>query len=564
MLTLSILYNSHNTSVALLKDHKILFAASNERYSRIKMDTSIPLLAIDACFKQCKITASELDEVIFVSDPPLKSLTEYFKWYTLPLVKTQGKFLTYLTDPVWLIKSLFSYTVLPFYFASELYPTFRIKIKLAGFTGKYIYVPHHMSHLYSAYHTSGWKKCFVGCFEGAGFTKAASLYFVENNKWTKLTESSIPNSPGYFYALITLILGFKPTRHEGKITGLSGFGNPKVAYKFVKSLMYVEDNELRVNYDTLLKTQYYYLINKKLPKSLAKYSREDLAAAFQTRLEDVIVELVKNNIKGYKADKIALAGGVVANVKLNQKIKEIKGINEIFIHPGMGDEGLVLGAVLHHTDTYQKLTDVYFGSSYSQRDVMTAIKKYKVKFKKHKNIEREVARIVAEGKVVARYLGRMEYGPRALGNRSILCQATDPTINKTLNTKLKRTEFMPFAPVAMKSLAPKLFKNYKGCEYASKFMTITFDCTDYMKKKCPAVVHVDGTARPQIIDGKENPSYFKILKEYYKITKIPAMINTSFNMHEEPIVCTPDDALRSFTTGELDFLAIDDYLVWVS
>ncbi len=563
MLTLSILYNSHNTSVALTRNHKILFAASNERYTRKKMDSSIPISAIKACFRECNINASDLDEVVFVSDPFPKSLLEYFKWYTLPFVKTKGKFLLWIKNPVWLIKILLSGTVIPFYIASELYPIVRIMWELRGYRGKYVFVPHHESHLYSAYYTSGWKKCIVACFEGAGFTKSVSLYYVENNNWKKLVESSIPDSPGYFYQLVTSILGFKPLRHEGKITGLSAYGSPLKAYKFVESLMCIKDGKLKMNYDLYLKTHFYYQINKKLPPGLRKYKREDLAAAFQKRLEDCLTEIIKNALSGYKVDKIALAGGVVANVKLNQRIREIKGVKEIYIHPGMGDEGIALGAALHQTKTFVKFNNLYFGSSYSNKEVLTAIKKYKVNYKSLKNIEKEIAKLIAEGKVVARFLGRMEYGPRALGNRSILCRATDPTINATLNKKLKRTEFMPFAPVVMKHLSLKLFKNLKGSEYTAGFMTITFDCTNYMKKKCPAVVHVDSTARPQIISRSQNPSYHKILSEYYKLTGIPAIINTSFNMHEEPIVCTPDDALRSFTTGELDYLAIDNYLVWV-
>jgi carbamoyltransferase len=172
-----------------------------------------------------------------------------------------------------------------------------------------------------------------------------------------------------------------------------------------------------------------------------------------------------------------------------------------------------------------------------------------------------VARLIAEGNVVARFNGAMELGPRALGNRSILYQATDPKVNKWLNDRLKRTEFMPFAPVTLEEHAEKCYKNFKGAAYAAKFMVITFDCTDFMKEKSPATVHIDGTARPQVINEKDNPSYYKILKEYHKLTGIPTLVNTSFNMHEEPIVCSPQDAVRSFLQGHLDYLAIGKYLV---
>lgn len=562
MIILSILYNSHNTSVALIKNRKILFAASNERYSRKKMDSSIPLLVLRACLIETKVKVSEIDQVVFVGEPFPYSFIEYFKFYTLPLTKTKGRYLLGLKRPSEIIKALLYKSVVPVYLVKELYPLLRIKWELRGFKGKYIFVPHHISHLYSAYYTSGWKECLVGCFEGAGLVEAVSLYYVKNDKWTKIMGTSIPDSPGMFYALITSILGFKPLRHEGKITGLSAYGNPDKAYGFVKSLLSVENGKLRLDYDLWLKVSTYYEVNKKLPPNLKKYKREDLAASFQIRLEECVTEVVKDALKKYKVKRIALAGGVVANVKLNQRIHELAGIKEIYIHPGMGDEGLALGAALYQSKSYVKLNNLYLGSSYSKKDIVKAIKKYGVSYKELPKIEEQIARLIVDGKVVGRYLGRMEYGPRALGNRSILCQATDPTINATLNKKLKRTEFMPFAPVVLKEFASKCFKNLKGAEYAASFMTITFDCTNYMKKKCPAVVHVDGTARPQIIDKSQNPSYYKILKEYYKLTGIPAMINTSYNMHEEPIVCTPDDALRSFIAGELDYLAIDNYLVW--
>jgi carbamoyltransferase len=177
------------------------------------------------------------------------------------------------------------------------------------------------------------------------------------------------------------------------------------------------------------------------------------------------------------------------------------------------------------------------------------------------NLEQRVATLLAAGKVVARFDGRMEYGPRALGNRSILYPSTDPTVNDWLNKRLHRTEFMPFAPVTIAEYAEQCYENIGDARYPASFMTMTFNCTDWMKQHCPAVVHVDGTARPQLIAREVNPSYYAIVEEYRKLTGLPSIINTSFNMHEEPIVCTPGDAIRSFTTGNLDYLAIGPFLL---
>jgi len=171
-----------------------------------------------------------------------------------------------------------------------------------------------------------------------------------------------------------------------------------------------------------------------------------------------------------------------------------------------------------------------------------------------------VAELLTEDCIVARFNGRMEYGPRALGNRSILYPAGDPEVNQWLNQQLGRTEFMPFAPAALADAAPRLFRNLSGCEKTAEFMTVTFDCTDEMKRKCPAAVHVDGTARPQLVGERTNSSFYRILRGYEARTGVPAIINTSFNMHEEPIVCTPDDAVRAFLLGNIDYLAIGPYL----
>jgi carbamoyltransferase len=207
------------------------------------------------------------------------------------------------------------------------------------------------------------------------------------------------------------------------------------------------------------------------------------------------------------------------------------------------------------------LADVYFGPSFSDAEIERAVAKERLPAERVTDIEHTVAKLLAQGYVVARFAGRMEYGPRALGNRSILYQATDSTVNDWLNKRLNRTEFMPFAPVTLAEFADQCYEDLPGARYPAQFMTITFKCTEWMKKNCPAVVHVDGTARPQIIHQETNPSYYRIVDEYRKLTGLPSLINTSFNMHEEPIVCSPSDALRAFTDGGLDYLAIGNYLL---
>jgi carbamoyltransferase len=207
------------------------------------------------------------------------------------------------------------------------------------------------------------------------------------------------------------------------------------------------------------------------------------------------------------------------------------------------------------------MDQVYFGPEFSDEDIERDLELNGLEYTCHQDIECQIARLLSEGYVVARFNGRMEYGPRALGNRSILYQPTDHSVNDWLNQGLSRTEFMPFAPSTLQQYAEQCFRDVKGAEDAARFMTITFNCTDWMKEHCQGVVHIDNTARPQLVIQDENPSYYKIIDEYRKLTGLPTVVNTSFNIHEEPIVCTPSDAIRAFNMGNLDYLAIGSFLV---
>ncbi|MFB3115090.1 MAG: carbamoyltransferase C-terminal domain-containing protein, partial [Nitrospirales bacterium] len=291
----------------------------------------------------------------------------------------------------------------------------------------------------------------------------------------------------------------------------------------------------------------------------------DVAAAYQHVLEIVATAYIHHYVEQTEIDTVVLAGGVIANVKLNQRIFEIPGVNHIFVDPNMGDGGCGTGAAflacrqnLKKRDPFQ---NVYFGPDYSDENITKELQAAGLEYQHLQPIEPAVAKLIHEGKVVARFNGRMEYGPRALGNRSILYRASEPEVNQWLNQRLGRTEFMPFAPVTLYEERNRCYYNMEGAEYTSQFMTLTFNCTDFMKQTCPAAVHVDGTARPQLVREEGNPSYYRILKEYFQLSGVPSVINTSFNMHEEPIVNTPHDAIRAFLQGNLDYLAIGDFLV---
>jgi len=544
---------AHDSNIAVVNESgKILFAASEERFSRIKKDGKMPV----ECFSEIKPMLENNE--IFAAIPYYRLDKIFQERYC---TKSPGKFKK--TSPFWLMSKAPNYILDPLYYGYRLIKSFMPPKEHKNFFGHEVgfYAGHHDSHAASAYYTSGFKKSVIMTYDG-GITCEAWLGTIQEgingevkrkvlgSRWDRKWKAA------WMYSGITNYLGFKPNHHEGKITGLAAFGkHNEKCIEIVGKLL--KDRTFSFYYGKRIRSQ--------LDAALGKFSREDIAYAAQRIAEENVVMHLENYMKNFSSENICLAGGLFANVRINQKVKEL-GFKNIFIHPAMGDDGCGLGSALLYLGKERglkpfKLQDVYFGTEYDSYFIKKELKRHGVAFQHIKNIEYHLAELLAKEKVIGRFNGRMEYGPRALGNRSILYQATDIAVNDWLNKNLKRTEFMPFAPVTLAEYAKKCYKNLKGAEYAAKFMTITFDCTQWMKESCPAVVHVDNTARPQLIDMSTNPSYYKILDEYRKITGIPSIINTSFNMHEEPIVCSPDDAIRSFKHGKLDYLAIGDFLV---
>ena len=430
-------------------------------------------------------------------------------------------------------------------------------MKEYGFNCPVDFIDHHTSHAASAYYTSGKDNVLVITSDAAGDALSATVFVGNGGKLTKLKEVNSYNSIGKLYSYVTEICGFKPLRHEGKITGLAAYGNPIYISLFNKMVVFNNGG-----FTNISNTKHERSKEKILKEIGRDFKKENLAASVQKHLENETIKFVSHWLDKTRLRNVVLAGGVFSNVKLNQKILELDNIDSVYIHPNMGDGGLALGAALYVNGGKPiNIDDVYFGVEYSEKEIEETLKKYNLKYKKYNHVEKEIAKLLSEKKVVARFNGKMEYGPRALGNRSILYHAGDKTVNDWLNKNLCRTEWMPFAPVTLEEFKSDYYLNYKGGEHAAKFMTITFDCNDRMREESPAVVHVDNTARPQLINEEINPSYYKILKEYHKLTNIPTIINTSFNMHEEPIVCSPEDAVRSFKKGNLDVLAIGNFIV---
>jgi predicted NodU family carbamoyl transferase/GT2 family glycosyltransferase len=370
------------------------------------------------------------------------------------------------------------------------------------------------------------------------------------------------------YTFVTALLGYTPNKHEGKITGLAAYGKPTEGSRellrkwFEEEFAEIESTMEWVFAYNAIHSPMLFINEAKIQpfRDAAEcFSREELAATVQEFAEAHVLSLLdKAKELGWESENICLAGGLFANVKINQAVIE-NGFKHIFVAPPMTDDGTALGAAWHVLSQQPSfnpppLNSMYLGPEYSTEQIKWLLRTEEIQFSLHQHPETEVASLLASGAVVAIFQGAMEFGPRALGNRSILAQAIEHDINLSLNDRLNRTEFMPFAPVSRVEDAAECYVGIGRVSHAAEFMTVTVDCTEKMKTACPAVVHVDGTARPQLVSAQSNPFIHAVLTIYKDQTGKAALVNTSFNIHEEPIVCSPQDALKGFFEAGLDYI----------
>ncbi len=590
-----------DASASLVEDGKILFAAGEERFSRQKQHSGFPRLAIREAFRYTGVKPEEIDAVAYAFlewDQEERAIEhsfaeeakhgEAFRHAGLQeqlanaeqRVPVRTRPVPGLRHPNQTIQKSAAHRA--FYrFAGGSSLTARYFEERAeqawktegvgehrrwqreleeglgefGLGGKLKRFEHHLSHAANSYLASGAERALIVTFDGYGTGLAGSIGIGESGKIRRLQNIRYPNSLGTFYETVTSSLGFRADRHAGKIVGLAAYGDPSVLTDVLMDRVEIEDGGYRIHEN----------LNVYFSRHLAmRFPMIDVAAAYQTALERIACQVVEYWIGKTGCDTVVMSGGVVANVKMNQRIFEVGGVKRIFVYPNMGDGGCGTGLALHMTwpgGVGAPIDSVYLGPGYSAAEVRAALDRAGLSYFEPANLAAEVARRIHGGEVVARFDGRMEYGPRALGNRSILYHGRDPEVNQWLNHRLGRTEFMPFAPVTLWEARDRCYFNVPGAEHAAEFMTVTFDCTDFMKATCPAAVHVDGTARPQLVQRSKNPGYYDILAEHEKLSGSPSVINTSFNMHEEPIVCSPDDAVRAFLDGRIDGLAAGPYYV---
>lgn len=568
--------DSMTSGAALIVDGRIVAAVNEERLNRKKMCWGFPTLSIAEVLRIGGVSASEVDHVA------VAGLDLFWRAESVPVTDyfredKGGAYESFLG-----LGSKFSTVFGNLKPARRAYQ--RVKATLTrprrdafaaalrehhGLTAPIKFLDHHLCHAASAYFTCGVPQATVITQDGAGDGKCSRVYAVRDGKFQLLHSLDSYDSIGNYYAYVTHLCGFKAHKHEGKITGLAAYGEPE----------YLDILERFVSYDgsNIRNTGrcFDHAAIDRLERALpAGFSHANLSASIQVLLERAVTSYCDHWARVSGLSDVALAGGVFANVKLNQRVHELSSTSRVFVHPGMGDEGLAAGAGLF-LDSQKSgfrqqsvIPDVYLGRDFSGQEVDKAIVAAGLKPASFDGkMARVVARLLAEGKVIARCTGRMEYGPRALGNRTIMYQTTDPAVNEWLNERLSRTEFMPFAPVTLWEHRDQCYRSIEGAEEAARFMTITFDCLPQMQSTSPAVCHVDKTARPQLIRQEDNAPYYAILEEYHALTGIPSLINTSFNIHDEPIVHTPAEALQAFLQSRLDGLILGDSLIlspWMS
>ena len=566
------LSDSHDAGICITINDKIAFAINEERLSRKKNHQGFPYLSIEEGLIICKIKKSDIDVVAVAGKSRLTNNIT-----TNNNLKNEDGDINIIFIIIgffsnfFLIKKFFKSNF--FLKSYKLLQKFKMKDreteiikklnKINIFPSNISFYDHHDCHIFSAYSCSGFKDALVISNDGMGDGLCSKIYNIKNNKSQCLSENSFYNSLAMVYGYASYLCGFKKNHHAGKTTGLSSHGKNKNTYNILKKYI-IWNNKIGVyeNKKTVFTSSL-----KNLTKDLSKFCKRDIAAGIQKLTDNIILDQVKFYLEKTNAKNICLVGGLHANVLTNMRIADKFPNKKIFVFPAMHDGGLATGAAYLKIKKDNKkfnfdLKNYYLGNEFTDKDILNFLEKNKIKFTKPKKLSKTVASLLIKNKIISRFVGKMEYGPRALGNRSILYNAKDKKTNKWLNKKLNRTDTMPFAPVILNEYKSSYIEKYNKNNFNS-FQNMTMCChsTDLCKKKAPAAIHIDGTIRPQILKKNANPKYYEILKEYYNLSKIPLLINTSFNLHEQPIVSTPQQAYKSFCSSKLDVLILNSFII---
>jgi carbamoyltransferase len=575
----------HDSAAALVRDGEIVAAAQEERFTRKKHDPGFPAHAVDYCLKEGGLTLDGVDHIAFYDKPLLKfeRLLETYLAFAPRGFKSFS-----MAIPVWLKEKLFLKTLL----TKELAPRGERK-DLAERT---LFSEHHLSHAASAFFASPFEEAAVLTMDGVGEWATTSLAHGKGNSLEVQREIHFPHSLGLLYSAFTYYTGFKVNSGEYKVMGLAPYGEPRFAPLVFEHLMDLKpDGSFRLNLDffnyctglTMTNSRFDDLFGgpPRKPEQLLTQREMDLAASIQAVTEEVVLRLSRSIAASTGLKKLCLAGGVALNCVANGKVLRDSQFEDIWIQPAAGDAGGALGAALVAYHMYKgqprklhtgdSMKGSYLGPSFSQEECEQRLRAAGARFtvlKDDATID-ACAHALADGKALGWFQGRMEFGPRALGGRSVLGDARSPTMQSVLNLKVKyRESFRPFAPSVLRDRVADWFE----LDYDSPYMLLVADVVARRRRKMtaaeqalfgieklnvprseiPAVTHVDYSARVQTVHAETNPRYHALIERFEAVTGCPVVVNTSFNVRGEPIVCTPEDAFRCFMGTEIERLAV--------
>jgi carbamoyltransferase len=556
MITLGINYTKmHDSSACIVRDGELLFAVAEERISRVKHDAQFPYLAIKACLDYAQTGANQIDEVCFGWSTPGPGFR-----HDLKCLATGGLPLTYLNALTTTMHFLSSWHqeggAKPF------------RERFGEIKGRMRFVDHHLAHAISAYAYSGFEDSAVVVMDGRGAWEATSLWHGKNGRLEHVLTIPFPDSVGLFYSQFTGYLGFQPNSDEWKVMGLAPYGEPGVKLdRFIDP----QAAPYRVNAQSLFgngrgsfSSFTSVLGPAREPESEIDSRHKNIAYAVQDACELAMISVVRMAMEKTRSRNLCLAGGVALNSKGNGKIAASGLVDRFFVQPASSDDGVALGAALApYLENGGRLPNkamrhAYLGPGFDDATIETALRTYKIPYTHLDDPAAIAAEMLSRGKILGWFEGRMEFGPRALGSRSILADPRDPEMNAKVNNAVKFREWWrPFAP----SLKKEVAADYLESATDSPFMILTAQVRPEKRAVIPSVTHVDGSARPQTVEKEINPLYWRLLDEFEKRTGVPVIMNTSFNLRGEAIVHTPTDAVRTFFSSGMDALVIGSFLV---
>lgn len=524
----------HDAAAVMVIDGKVAAAIEEERLNRIKHTDKFPIDAIQFVLRECNLTLADLDQICYYS------IQGYF---------FQGEISISTVDKI----------------RELLFEAFGYEVD----TKKIYFVHHHLAHAVSTFYMSGFSRAMVLTIDGTGDGISGLVMKGEGNKLTKLDTLSNDNSLGIYYLNVIYILGYKQF-DEYKVMGLAPYGNPATYRDLFKSFYTLLPGG-RYQID-LKKVKKVYLLTPRRKKD-EPFTRihEDIAAALQESLEDIVMHMLRYYKEKYNHTQLCLAGGVAHNCTLNGNILYSGLFDEVFVQPVAHDAGCALGAALYRyhelkpQESYLTLDHLYWGTHIGENDSVREVLEYWndfLTYEKVENITRKTAELIAEGAVVGWVQGRSEFGPRALGNRSIVADPRPQENKDIINAMVKKREgYRPFAPSVLEEYAHEYYDTTRDKDNSFPYMIFVLDVIKDKQELLGAVTHVDGTARIQTVSKKNNPLYWELIDEFRKITGVPILLNTSFNNNAEPIVDSVPDAITCFYTTQLNVLVIGDYII---